>query len=187
MVLVISAPSGTGKTTLCHMLIDKVENAVFSVSTTSRNPRDGEEQGRDYNFVTEEKFMEMVKKERLLEWAEVHGNYYGTSRELVLENISKGNHVILDIDVQGGIQIKEKLPESILIFLMPPSIDELKRRLKSRNQDSDIEIEKRMNTAQKEIEYAKKYDYLVINDEIDRALKKLESIITAEKCRIRVH
>jgi guanylate kinase len=184
-LFVISAPSGAGKTTLVRILNEELERAVYSVSVTSRQPRPGEVDGKDYVFVNEDEFMRMVEENKLLEWANVHGNYYGTSRGFVEDNIEKGKYIILDIDVQGGMQIKEKFPDAVLIFVMPPSMEELGKRLNGRNQDSQEEIKKRLNNAYAEMEYAPKYDYQVINEELKDALDKIKSIIVAEECRVR--
>lgn len=180
-LIVISAPSGAGKTTLCHMLIKELPYAEFSISVTSREPREGEVDGRDYIFVNEEDFKKRVKEERMLEWAKVHGNYYGTSKNFVETRLNKGLYVILDIDVQGGLQVKEKYPEAILIFVLPPSIEELEERLKNRKQDSSGEIKKRLKNAYEEMEYLSRYDYLVVNDDIAEALHDIKAIIRADK------
>jgi guanylate kinase len=182
-LIVISAPSGAGKTTLCHMLIKELPSAEFSISVTSRQPRAGEVDGRDYVFVNEEDFKKRVKEGRMLEWAQVHGNYYGTSKKFVETRLNKGLYVILDIDVQGGLQVKEKFPEAILIFVLPPSMEELKNRLKNRKQDSSGEIKKRLKNSYEEMNYLSKYDYLVINDNLTEALKDIKAIIRADKLK----
>lgn len=183
-LVVISAPSGGGKTTLCHMLVKEIENAIYSVSVTSRPPRSNEINGKDYFFADKDEFMRMVRENKLLEWANVHGYFYGTSRKFVEENLKKDSCIILDIDVQGGLQIKKKFPESILIFVMPPSMEELERRLIDRKQDSEFEIKKRLKNAQSEIEYASKYEFQVINNQLDEALESLKSIVEARRCRV---
>ncbi len=184
MLVVVSAPSGTGKTTLCHMLVKEIERAVYSISVTSRVPRSKEVDGKDYFFVSEDEFKKMVTENKLLEWAMVHDRYYGTLSELVNGNLKIGKHIILDIDVQGGLQIKKIYPDAVLIFVIPPSMEELERRITDRKQDSDTEIEKRLKNSYEEIKHSSDYDYLVINNELGEALKNIMSIITAEECRL---
>lgn len=183
-LFVISAPSGAGKTTLCHLLVKDIERAVYSVSVTSRKPRSKEKIGKHYFFVDEDEFMKMVEKDKLLEWARVHGNYYGTSRKFVEQNIKKGKYIVLDIDVQGGMEIKEKFPQAVLIFVMPPSMEELERRLTRRKEDTKSEIKKRIRNSYEEIKYAPKYDFMVINNKLEEALNCVKSIIIAEECRL---
>lgn len=185
MLIVVSAPSGTGKTTLCRKLVNEIDKAVFSVSLTSRPPRPGEKNGRDYFFFKEKDFKQRADQGQLLEWARVHGSYYGTSAEFVRRGLEKGSYLFFDIDVQGGKQIKKKFPEAVLIFLMPPSMEELKKRITGRKSDSEKEIQKRLSNARSEINAAGFYDYLVINSDIDQAAKDLKSIIKAESLKIK--
>ncbi len=184
LVMVVSAPSGAGKSTICRRLVERNENLVFSVSTTTRPPRADETDGVDYRFVSEESFDRMLKEEAFLEWAEVHGHRYGTSREAVRQELDANHDVMLDIDVQGGRQVKELFPEAVMVFLAPPSLDELERRLRSRGTESKEEIERRLTNARREIEQMKEYDYLVINDDLERAVRDIESIRRAEKLRM---
>jgi guanylate kinase len=156
----------------------------FSVSTTTREPRRSEVDGTDYNFVDRETFREMQEDGEFLEYAEVHGEMYGTSRRAVIDAAQSGKDVLLEIDVQGGEQVREKLPNAVLVFIAPPSLDELKQRLKSRGTETPEEIRERLEVSRQELEYADQYDYVVINDEIDSAVKKVRSIRTAEKCRL---
>ena len=183
LLIVISAPSGTGKTTLCHMLLKEFNNAVFSVSFTTRKPRKGEVNGKDYWFVSKEEFERRIKEGDFLEWAKVYGNYYGTSKSQVLKALKEGKDVILDIDTQGALQVKERFPEAVLIFILPPSFKELENRLRKRGTDPEEVIEKRLKFAKEEIKRARFYDYIVVNDELEVAYFKLKSIITAEKCK----
>lgn len=176
-LIVISAPSGAGKTTICHKLIERLNRAVYSISVTSRPPRTGEVHMKDYFFEDEETFMEMVEDGKLIEWAKVYGHYYGTSREFVKKNLNEGNIIVLDIDVKGALQIKEMFPDSISIFIMPPSMDELKKRLTNRNQDTEKEINKRLQNAKDEMKSAPKYDYTVVNNNIDNAVSKIMEVI----------
>ncbi len=185
MVVVVSAPSGTGKTTLCRIIVKDIKKAVFSVSVTSRPPRRGEKNGHDYIFVGEKDFKEKVRRGEMLEWARVHGRYYGTSEKLVRGALKKGGYVILDIDVQGGIQLKRMFPEAILIFVVPPSMEELKRRIEKRKSETAGEIKKRLQNARDEINKIPEYDYLVVNSDLDSAVAELKSIITSESLRIR--
>ncbi len=183
LLVVISAPSGTGKTTLCHMLLEEFENMEFSVSYTTRIPREGEINGRDYFFVDRETFERMIEEGDFLEWAEVYGNLYGTSKSQVIKAIESGKDVLLDIDVQGALQVKNNFPEAVLIFILPPSLKELEKRLRKRGTDSGEAIERRLRIAREEIRKSIYYDYLVVNDVLEVAFNKLKSIITAEKCR----
>ncbi len=183
LLIVISAPSGTGKTTLCHMLLKAFPDMEFSVSYTTRKPRPGEVSGRDYFFVDRETFERMVEEGDFLEWAEVYGNLYGTSKSQVTKALEAGKDILLDIDTQGALQVKKNFPEAVLIFILPPSLIELERRLRSRGTDNEETIEKRLRIARDEIKKALYYDYLVVNDVLEVAFDKLRSIITAEKCR----
>lgn len=183
LLIVISAPSGTGKTTLCHMLLKTFPDMEFSVSYTTRKPRLGEINGKDYFFVDRETFERMIEEGDFLEWAEVYGNLYGTSRSQVTKALETGKDILLDIDTQGALQVKKNFPEAVLIFILPPSLTELERRLRSRGTDDEETIEKRLKIARDEIEKALYYDYLVVNDVLEVAFEKLRSIITAEKCK----
>jgi len=184
-LIVISGPSGAGKDTVVQKLLEKSKKTVLSVSMTTREPRRGEQEGKDYYYVTKEKFFEEVDKGNLLEYANVYGtDYYGTPKDKVINNLNKGIDVILVIDINGALQIKEKMPESIFIFIMPPSMKELKKRLIIRDTETPQKILNRFKTAYKEINEAKKYNYVVINDRVSKAVKKVEAIILAEKCRV---
>ncbi len=183
LLIVISAPSGTGKTTLAHMLLKAFPNMEFSVSYTTRKPRPGEVNGKDYFFVDRDTFERMIEEGDFLEWAEVYGNLYGTSKSQVLKALNEGKDVLLDIDTQGALQVKKNFPEAVLIFILPPSLKELERRLRSRGTDDEETIERRLKTARVEIERAPLYDYIVVNDVLEEAFEKLKSIVIAEKCR----
>lgn len=181
-LFVISAPSGCGKSTLIERLREGLDGLGFSVSHTTRAPRGEERDGEAYHFVSRERFEEMIADGSFAEWAEVHGNYYGTSLCSV-EAARESGDVILDIDVQGAIQLKEKISDATLIFILPPSWDELGRRLRSRGLDSEDVISRRLNNAQGEVEKASHYEYVLINDDIDRAVEELKAIFIAGRNR----
>jgi len=183
VLLVFSGPSGAGKGTVCKEL--KQNNIAFrlSISATTRPPRSGEVDGVHYYFLKKDIFKEMIEDDQLLEWAEVYGNYYGTPRRFVQEELDQGNDVILEIDIQGALQVKEKFPEAVLIFIAPPSKSELELRLISRRTDSWEEIQKRLGCTIGEMKLASRYDYIVINDEVMRAVEKVLAILTAERSR----
>ena len=184
-VIVISGPSGAGKDTVVQKLLEQNKNIALSVSMTTRAPRKGEEEGKDYFYVTKEKFLEEIDKGNFLEYANVYNtDYYGTPKDKVLKCINNGIDVVLVIDINGALQVKEKMPESIFIFIMSPSMKELKQRLVKRDTEIPKKLLNRFKTAYKEINEAKKYNYVVINDKVDNAVKRVEAIILAEKCRV---
>lgn len=186
LVFVVSAPSGAGKTTLCEAITGSLENLRHSISYTTRGPRPGENDGRDYFFVTEEKFRSMVQAGDFAEWAEVHSHLYGTSRQALDTMVSNGIDVILDIDTQGAKQIKKTYEKAMFLFILPPSLAVLEERLRNRRSDGGDEIRKRMRRAHEEIREYAMYDYIIINRDFDRALDELRSIIVAERCRTRM-
>lgn len=181
-IFVISAPSGAGKTTLCERLLKVLPDLKMSVSHTTRKPRPGEKDGVNYFFVDKKTFEEMIANEEFIEWAEVYGNFYGTSKKVIFDLIKEGYDILLDIDTQGAKNIRKLYPESVLIFILPPSLEELQRRLLLRNENKDI-IEKRLSKACEEISQYKFYDYIVINDDIEKALNDLLCIIYAERLK----
>lgn len=184
LLIVISGPSGAGKGTLCKALLKKNMDLKLSVSMTTRSPRQGEVDGVNYFFVEKQKFEEMIESGGFLEYAKVYDNYYGTPRSYVEEMLSKGNDVILEIDIQGALKVKEIFKEGVFIFIMPPSMEELKNRIKKRGSETKESLLKRFKSAFVEINYVSKYNYMVVNDTIENAVLKLESIIVAEKCRV---
>ncbi|MEP3233138.1 MAG: guanylate kinase [Hyphomicrobiales bacterium] len=185
-MFVLSSPSGAGKSTIAQLLLNEDDNLDLSVSVTTREKRSSEVDGVHYHFRTREQFEKMVEHEELLEWAEVHGNYYGTPRQFVEEKLQAGTDVLFDIDVQGTYQINEKMPEDVAtIFILPPSIAEMKSRLKRRAEDSDEVILRRMKTAVSELEAWPDYEYLVVNEELEKAFNEVKSILTAERMRQR--
>lgn len=182
-IFIVSAPSGAGKTTLCRRLVETTPNIVHSISYTTRKPRPGEIDGRDYFFVDEKRFMEMVRDGEFIEWAEVHGNLYGTSRARILEKIHNNIDIILDIDVQGAAQIRQKNIDATFIFILPPSLNVLKERLKNRKTDTEEVIQKRLKNALDEIRAYKEYDYVIVNDKLDDALMYLRSIVLSNRVK----
>jgi guanylate kinase len=183
-IFIVSAPSGAGKTTLCKKLTETTEGIRHSVSYTTREPRKGEKDGRDYFFVSEEKFMEMVRRGEFLEWAEVHGNLYGTSKRYIQEIINTGTDVILDIDTQGARQIRDSGIEATFIFILPPSLKALEERLRKRGTDPEETIRRRLKQAKKEISDYKMYDYVIFNIRVDEAVEQLRSIVIAKRLSI---
>ncbi|WP_026840716.1 guanylate kinase [Citrifermentans bremense] len=183
VLYVISAPSGAGKTSLCKEIIDIFPNLRHSVSHTTRPPRTGEVHGRDYFFVGKEEFNRMVEAGEFAEWAEVHGNLYGTSLATLKESRTDGIDLILDIDCQGARQLKGRFEGGVYIFVLPPNIEELRRRLDHRSSDSPEVIERRINNAAGEIKEARWYDYIIVNDRFREAVEQLKSVLIAERCR----
>jgi len=183
VLFVISAPSGAGKTTLCKEIIDIFPNLRHSVSYTTRTPRSGEVHGRDYFFVGQDEFSRMASNGEFAEWAEVHGNHYGTSLSMLNECRSQGVDLILDIDCQGAQQLKGRFDGGVYIFVLPPSIVELRRRLDSRSSDTQEVIERRINNAAGEIKESRWYDYIIVNDKFSEAVEQLKSVLIAEQCR----
>lgn len=184
LLLVLSAPSGTGKTTLARRLVAAHPEAGFSISMTTREPRGAEREGVDYHFVDALTFQQLIERDALVEWAEVHGNFYGSPQSAVDRAFSTGGIAVFDIDVQGGQAIQRRYPETVLVFVLPPSMAELERRLRERGTESEDAIRRRMLAARSELEHgARAYDYLVVNDSVDRAYEELEAIVRAERCR----
>jgi guanylate kinase len=177
-MLIVSAPSGAGKTTIIHQAIKAIPELVLSVSHTSRPPRKGEIEGVDYFFLTTEEFRQKIERNEFLEWAEVHGNYYGTSIDEIKKRIQAGKTVVLDIDVQGAQQIR-KISElhPVYVFIVPPSLEELKRRLEIRETESKESLQRRIKNAEKEMTYKDSYDFLIVNDQLDKAVKEFIDIL----------
>ena len=183
-LIVVSGPSGAGKSTVIARLMREDPDIVFSVSATTRPPREGEIDGKSYFFVTREKFQSMVENGELLEHAEYVGNCYGTPKAPVLASLKTGKSVLFDIEVQGAAQIKAQCPEAILIFVVPSDFSQIEKRLRARGTDSEEKIQGRLMQARRECERATNYDYVVLNDDPDRAADEMRSIITAEKCKM---
>lgn len=182
-LIVISGPSGAGKSTVVFKAIEGRNDMCFSTSVTTRKPRPNEVDGREYFFVDLDRFKEMVENDELLEHAEYVANSYGTPRKYVEDKLESGMNVLLDIEVQGARQIREKKPDAVLIFIIPPSMEELRRRLVARGTDSERAIEARLIRARQEYAEADFYNYIIVNDDADKAAKELSAIITAERCK----
>jgi len=182
-LFVISAPSGAGKTTLCQKLLKKIPDMKLSVSYTTREPRKGEVNDVDYTFITRDKFKKMIDKGEFAEWATVHGNLYGTSIKRIKELNSKGYDILLDIDIHGAIQFRNSYEGALYIFVLPPSMEALEKRLVNRKTDSDEIIRNRLDIAKVEMSHYENYDYIIINDSIDKAYKELESIVLSAGLR----
>lgn len=180
-LFIFSGPSGSGKGTVLKRVFERLGDLYYSVSYTTRAPRPGDVDGKQYFFVDRAAFDSMTARGRFLEWAEVHGNFYGTDRDKVDESLSAGRDVILEIDVQGACQIKEKMPEAVTIFLAPPTLEELERRLRGRGTDTEDQIRLRVKNAEKELECAGRYDHVVVNDDLEKAVSGF--IATIEKYR----
>lgn len=182
-LVIISAPSGTGKSTICRKLLGKRRDLRYSISCTTRVPRPGEKNGKHYFFLEKEEFKRKIARNEFLEWAVVHDNYYGTPRQFIEQSVKEGFHTLLAIDVQGAMAIRRKIPDSILVFVAPPSLEALKERMAGRRDDS-TNIAKRLANSKDELSAAKKYDYLVVNDDLEKAVNQIDSIITAEALRV---
>lgn len=181
-IFVISGPSGAGKSTLIKGLRERVTDIGYSVSHTTREPRVGEKDGKEYFFVKKGKFGEMINNNAFVEWAQIYDDYYGTSYGSLTDKLKAGQDIILDIDIQGAKNIKEKITDSLLIFILPPSREILEQRLRERATDSEEALTKRIALASKELSNCRWYDYLIINDDLDKATKALESVILADRC-----
>ena len=182
-IFIVSAPSGSGKSTLVRALLENDRDLLFSVSYTTREPRGAERPGQDYHFITRESFEQRIRNGEFLEWAEVFGNYYGTHRSVLDRGLGENKDVLLDIDVQGARQLKKSIPDAVSIFVLAPSRGVLEERLRKRSEDSEAVIQKRLKKAADEIRNFERYDYVLVNDELERSTGTLASILTAERVR----
>ena len=181
-LLIISAPSGAGKTTICQRLLAKRRDLRYSVSCTTRAPRQGEKNGKSYFFLSRDEFKKKISRHEFLEWAMVHDEYYGTPRHYIDESTKNGANVVMAIDVQGAMSVRRKYPETVLVFVLPPSIDVLKSRLAARR-DAKESVAKRLANSRSELAAAHDYDYVVVNDDLDKAVEQISCILTAENLR----
>ena len=184
LLIVISGASGTGKGTVCQKLLDEMPEIFYSISATTLQPRNGEVDGKEYFFISVEQFKSWLAEGKFLEHAEVYGNFYGTPLHKIEERRNQGVDVLLEIDVQGALNVMKKCPDGVYIFLLPPSLDELCNRIKNRGTESPESLKRRIASAQNEIATAKNYQYVVVNDEVDAAVDKIKSIIAAEHCKV---
>lgn len=184
LLVVISGASGTGKGTVCKKLLAENPKMFYSISATTRAPRQGETDGVEYFFVTVDEFKSWISEEKFLEYAEVFGNFYGTPIHKIEERLNCGEDVLLEIDIQGALNVMKRRPDGVYIFLLPPSLEELKKRIKKRGTESPETLERRFNTAKIEIETGTKYQYAVVNDEVDAAVEKIQAILAAERCKV---
>ncbi|MDX9943509.1 MAG: guanylate kinase [Azonexus sp.] len=182
---VVAAPSGAGKTTLVRLLLAQEPAIHLSISFTTRAPRPGEENGREYHFVAVDAFRGMISRDEFLEWAEVHGNFYGTSKKWISDQLTAGHDVLLEIDWQGAQQVRKLFPDALGIFILPPSIDELTRRLVGRGTDAPEIIERRLAAAEAEMRHVGEFDYVIINDQLDQALEDLRAIVRSSRLNVR--
>lgn len=185
ILIVLSGPSGTGKGTICRELLRSYPDLHYSISATTRAPRPGEHHGTNYFFLSHADFQSMIQKDDLLEFAEVYGNYYGTPQQHVMQLLEAGKDVVLEIDIQGAMQVKTKFSAGVFIYIVPPSLDELSQRIYKRGTDSPEVIRKRLNCVSNELLLAHNYDYVVVNDKVEEAVKKIAAIISAERCKVK--
>ncbi|UQZ87245.1 Guanylate kinase [Paenibacillus konkukensis] len=183
ILVVLSGPSGVGKGTVCKALRQCAPELIYSVSATTREPRQGEVDGVNYFFKSREQFQKLIQEDQMLEWAEYVGNFYGTPRKFVEDTLNSGKDIILEIEVQGALKVKQKFPQGVFIFLLPPSMDELESRIVGRGTESEESIRSRMSVAMDEIRLLEHYDYAIVNDRVELACSRIQSIIVAEHCR----
>ena len=184
LLIVVSGASGTGKGTVCKKILTDLPEVAYSISATTRTPRPGEVDGREYYFLSVDDFKAWIADEKFLEYAEVYGNFYGTPLNKIEERLNRGEDILLEIDVQGALNVKRKCPEGIYIFLLPPSLEELKRRIEGRGTESPESLSRRLKNAVAEIKIGLEYDYVVVNDSVDKAVAEIKSILTAERLKV---
>jgi len=184
LLIVVSGPSGAGKGTVCNAYLDKHQETKLSISATTRSPRPNELDGINYFFKDEQTFSQMIDQGEFIEYAKVYDNYYGTPKKFVQKELLAGNDIILEIDIQGALQVKERFDEGIFVFIVPPSMEELKRRIVKRGTEDADKLYKRFQSAYEELNFINRYNYIVLNDTVEKAVQRLEAIVLAEKCRI---
>lgn len=184
LLIVVSGPSGTGKGTVCKELLKNHQEISYSVSATTRAPREGEVDGVNYYFHDKKSFEDMIEKGELLEWAQVYGNYYGTPLKPIREQLAAGNDILLEIDTQGAMNVKEKFPEGIYIYILPPSLSELERRIRGRGSETEESLAGRLGAACAELEIGRQYSYVVVNEDVSAAAEDIASILRSEHCSI---
>lgn len=177
VLLIVSGLSGAGKGTICKRIMEKYPDYELSISATTRDPRPGEVDGREYFFITKDEFEDRIKNGKLLEYAKYVDNYYGTPKDWVLAQMDQGKNVILEIELQGAFQVRDQIPEAVLIFIMPPDMEELERRLRGRGSETEEQIKKRLLRAMEEIEYVDQYDYVIVNEEVEKSVEMLHTIV----------
>ncbi|MBR4153031.1 MAG: guanylate kinase [Selenomonadaceae bacterium] len=184
LLIVISGASGTGKGTICKKLLADLPEVAYSISATTRTPRPGEVDGREYYFLSVDEFKSWISEGKFLEYAEVYGNFYGTPLNKIEERLNRGEDIILEIDVQGALNVKKKCPDGVYIFLLPPSLEELKNRIEGRGTETPESLSRRLKNAVSEIKIGLEYDYVVVNDTIDNAAAQIKAILTAERLKV---
>lgn len=180
-LFVITGPSGVGKGTLIESFLDNNPDVDLSISATTRNPRPNEANGVNYHFISKEEFEASIEKDMFIEWAKFADNYYGTFEKTVQESMTKGKNIIVEIEIQGALQVKEKMPEAIMIFILPPSLEDLKKRLRGRNTEDEATIQKRFSVAESEIAQSNTFDYKIVNDDLNTALNNLSEVVNAKR------
>ena len=184
LLIVVSGASGTGKGTVCKKILDDLPEITYSISATTRSPRPGEVDGKEYYFISREEFQAWIDDGKFLEFAEVYGNFYGTPLNKIEEQLNRGKDILLEIDVQGALEVKRKCPEGVYIFLLPPSLEELKRRIEGRGTETPESLSRRLANAVAEIKIGLEYTYAVVNDSVDNAAAQIKSILAAERCKV---
>lgn len=184
LLIVVSGASGTGKGTVCKKILNDMPEVAYSISATTRAPRPGEVDGREYYFISRDEFKAWIADGKFLEYAEVYGNFYGTPLNKIRERLNRGEDILLEIDVQGALNVKRKMPEGVYIFLLPPSLDELKRRIEGRGTETPESLNRRLTNAVAEIKIGLEYDYVVVNDSVDAAAAQIKTILAAERCKV---
>jgi len=184
LLIVVSGASGTGKGTICKRILADLPEVAYSISATTRKPRPGEVDGKEYYFLSVEEFKAWIAEEKFLEYAEVYGNFYGTPLNKIEERLNRGEDILLEIDVQGALEVKRKCPDGVYIFLLPPSLEELKSRIEGRGTETADSLARRLKNAVAEIKIGLEYDYAVVNDTIDNAVEQIKAILTAERLKV---